>query len=83
MSEQGKKDRVEVLPMNGFWVGHWTFDVIYRGERHQFRGVPNYTPSKRAAVARGAWRLKWLREGTYGDHYRGSWPHSSVTGKDG
>lgn len=69
MTTEAGPDRVEVLPMKGMWEGEWTFDVIYQGTRHCFRGVPNYT-SKRAAAARGAWRLKWLREGTYGDHYK-------------
>lgn len=62
-------DRVIVLPMEGMWGGHFTFDVVFNGERRMFRGVPNYCISKAAARVRGAWRLKWLRESTFERKY--------------
>jgi hypothetical protein len=50
-------------------VGHWRFSVVFAGKRRDFCGVPNRCDSAREARARGGWRLKWLREGTFSDHY--------------
>ncbi len=62
-------DRVIVVQMGDIWAGHFTFDVVFNGVRRMFRGVPNYCDSPRSARARGAWRLKWLREGKFGEQY--------------
>lgn len=48
----------------------WMFAVTYKGVRHEFCGIPNQCPTKRAATMRARWRAKWLEDGTYNSRYR-------------
>lgn len=48
----------------------WTFDVAHKGKTFYFRGIPNRCATKREAAARAGWRAKWLREGTFDQHYK-------------
>lgn len=64
-------DRVEVFRAG--YPGHpypWMFRVHFRGRTIQFAGIPNQCATRRQAAARAGWRLRWLRLGTYDDHYK-------------
>ena len=47
----------------------WRFEITFRGVTHGYGGIPNKCATRREAAARAGWRAKWMREGTYGDHY--------------
>lgn len=47
----------------------WHFSIQYQGRTLQFAGMPNRCRTKRSAMARAAWRAKWLREGTFDQRY--------------
>ncbi len=53
----------------------WAFSIKWKGVEHNYGGIPNQCASKREASARAAWRAKWMREGTYDQHYRTAEPH--------
>ena len=63
-------DRVEV-----FRAGYpddpypWMFRVHFQGRVIAFGGIPNCCATRRQAAARAGWRLRWLRLGTFDQHY--------------
>lgn len=69
----------EYTNYHGFIVKTWR-DLVYgkyhftitnpNGEEWQYIGFPNYCDSKRAALKRAWYRIKWMREGTMGEHYQ-------------
>lgn len=65
-------DRVEVWKLDHGWPHPypWRFRVHFRGRTYEFAGIPNQCKSRRQAAARGRWRLRWLRDGTFGQKYR-------------
>ena len=72
-------NRVIVWEVKQWGVSCWAFAVVFAGKRREFVGVPNRCFSAREARARAGWRLKWLREGTFNDHYGPPmpWPGSA------
>lgn len=51
----------------------WRFRIMWRGVRHVYAGWPNACATKREAAARGAWRARWMLDGSYDRRYV-SWP---------
>lgn len=47
----------------------WRYAVTYRGERHEFAGLPNQCATKRQASIRARWRAKWLEDGSFARRY--------------
>ncbi len=65
-------DRVEVCRVDHGW-NHpypWMFRVLFEGRTHEFGGIPNQCATRQQALARGGWRLRWLRDGTFGERYK-------------
>jgi len=62
--------QIIVRPVKWYAFQVWMFSVRYKGKTYGFYGVPNKCMTKRSAISRAAWRLKWLREGTYDQHYK-------------
>jgi hypothetical protein len=64
---------VKVWKMPGSWYGTipWRFSITEPdGREWQFSGIPNYLETKRKALKRAWYRVKWMREGTMGEHYQ-------------
>ena len=65
------KDRIEVWKEEPGWKHPypWRFRVHFQGQTWEFGGVPNQCHSRRSAIARATWRLRWLRSGMFDRHY--------------
>ena len=71
MTDTEEKPAVRVYRCVDDWHPYpWMFEIKFRGVTHSFAGIPNQCATKRAATARAAWRAKWMREGTFAEHYR-------------
>lgn len=65
-------DRVEVFRVDHGW-NHpypWGFRVWFGGRAIEFGGIPNQCATRRQAAARGAWRLRWLKDGSFYERYQ-------------
>jgi hypothetical protein len=48
----------------------WGFNITEpSGARHVFAGIPNQCETRHAALMRGWWRAKWMRDGTFNERY--------------
>lgn len=48
----------------------WRFAIRFKGERHEFAGIPNKCKSPGAALRRAQTRLRWMENGTFKEKYK-------------
>ena len=64
---------VKVWKIEGsYWALYpWRFSILGPDNKEwQYTGVPNYCKTRASALKRAWYRVKWMREGTIGDHYQ-------------
>lgn len=66
-----RPDGIEVWRVYHGW-NHpypWMFRVWFGGRCFHYAGIPNQCATRRQAIARATWRLRWHRNGTHGKRY--------------
>ncbi len=70
LSRPAEKAVIDVYCVDEDWHPYpWRFKVTYKGETHEFAGIPNQCATRRAASMRARWRARWLENGTFESRY--------------